>query len=129
MIKEYAKEAGVTDGSIFTFTQLRKQVATLSQTLHISKWEQDQLATFLGHDIRSVYRQPIEVMDRAKVAKILLSVNKGITISKESLGLWMMKTAGTALVRRMTWIQRQMQLLTLQVNEGQHRVKELTFTL
>ena len=90
VIKEFAKEAGVTDGSIFTFTQLRKQVATLSQTLHISKWEQDQLATFLGHDIRvhrSVYRQPIEVMDRAKVAKILLSVNKGITISKESLGV------------------------------------------
>ena len=90
VIEEYAKEAGVTDGSIFTFTQLRKQVATLSQTLHISKWEQDQLATFLGHDIRvhrSVYRQPIEVMDRAKVAKILLSVNKGITISKENLGV------------------------------------------
>ncbi|RUS91307.1 hypothetical protein EGW08_000921 [Elysia chlorotica] len=63
-----------------------KQVATLSQTLHITKWEQDQLATFLGQDIRvhkNIYRQPLEVLDRAKVAKILLAVNKGVDVDLE----------------------------------------------
>ena len=87
VIREFAKKAEVSDTSLFTFTHLRKQVATLSQTLQITKWEQDQLATFLGHDIRvrrSVYRQPLGVLDRAKVAKILLVVNKGVSIDFES---------------------------------------------
>ncbi|GFN78251.1 hypothetical protein PoB_000475700 [Plakobranchus ocellatus] len=83
VIREYAKKAGVSDPCLFTFTMLRKQIATLSQALQISKWEQDQLATFLGHDIcvhRNVYRQPLEVLDKAKVAKILLAANKGVSV-------------------------------------------------
>ena len=52
--------------------------------MEISKWEQEQLAKFLGHDFRihrKFYRQSSEVLDRAKVAKILLNVNKGINVS------------------------------------------------
>ena len=87
VIREFAKEAGVENISIFTFTNMRKQVATLSQCLEITKWEQDQLATFLGHDIRihrNVYRQPVDILEKAKVAKILLSVNKGIQLPFDS---------------------------------------------
>jgi len=83
VIKDFASEAGVSDLSIFTFTTLRKHVATLTQTFEISKLDQDQLAAFLGNDIRihrSFYRRPIDIIEKAKVAKILLSVNKGINL-------------------------------------------------
>ncbi|GFN91147.1 hypothetical protein PoB_001765300 [Plakobranchus ocellatus] len=62
---------------------LRRQLATLSQALEISKWELDQLATFLGYDIRvhrNVYWQPLEVLNKAKFAKILLAVNKSVYV-------------------------------------------------
>ena len=84
VIREFSQECDVKDPTIFTFTHLRKQVATLSQTMEISKWEQEQLAKFLGHDFRThrkFYRQSSEVLDRAKVAKILLKVNTGINVS------------------------------------------------
>ena len=83
VIKEFAKEAGVSDLQVFTFTTLRKHVATLTQSFEISKLDQDQLASFLGHDIRvhrSFYRRPIDIVEKAKVAKILLAANKGITL-------------------------------------------------
>ena len=39
------------------------------------------MASFLGHDIcvhRSVYRQPLDTLQKAKVAKILIAVNSGM---------------------------------------------------
>ena len=81
VIREFATEAKVSDISLFTATNLRKQVATLSQSMTLSEWEQDQLASFLGHDIRvhrSVYRQPLDTLQKAKVAKILIAVNSGM---------------------------------------------------
>lgn len=53
----------------------------------ISKLDQDQLASFLGHDIRvyrSIYRLPVDVLEKAKVAKILLAANSS-TIWKKSM--------------------------------------------
>lgn len=47
----------------------------------ISKLDQHQLADFLSHDIRvhrHIYRQPVEILQKAKVVKILLCVNKGM---------------------------------------------------
>ena len=81
VIREFATEAKVSDISLFTATNLWKQVATLSQSMTLSEWEQDQLASFLGHDIhvhRSVYRQPLDTLQTAKVAKILIAVNSGM---------------------------------------------------
>lgn len=88
VIKEYADAAKVSDSALFTATTLRKQLATLSQALEISKFNQDHLASFLGHDIRvhrNIYRQPLEVMQKAKVASILLKVNKGVQIAGDCL--------------------------------------------
>lgn len=82
VLKEFALQAEVSNPAIFTFTQLRKQIATLAQAMAISELDQDQLATFLGHDIRihrHIYRQPQEILQKAKVAKILLSANNGLT--------------------------------------------------
>ncbi|KAL8561405.1 hypothetical protein ACOMHN_037302 [Nucella lapillus] len=82
ILKEHALEAQVSNPAMFSFTQLRKQVATLAQAMAITDLDQDQLADYLGHDIRihrHIYRQPQEVLQKAKVAKILLSVNNGMT--------------------------------------------------
>ena len=89
VIKEFSKEGGVSNLSVFTCTTLRKHVATLTQSFEISKLDQDQLASFLGHDIRvhrSFYRSPIEIVEKAKVAKLLLAANKGIYLPWDKVG-------------------------------------------
>ncbi|KAK7483871.1 hypothetical protein BaRGS_00024888, partial [Batillaria attramentaria] len=86
VVRHYATAAGVSEGSLFTATNLRKQLATLSQALAVQKMDQDQLATFLGHDIRihrNVYRQPLEVMQKTKVASILLKINRDVELPTE----------------------------------------------
>ena len=88
VIRSFAVEAGVSDTSLFTFTNLRKHVATLSQALEITKMDQEQLADFLGHDIRvhrSIYRQPVDVLQKAKVAKILFAVNRGMGVTLDQI--------------------------------------------
>jgi len=88
VLKEYAKAAGLSlsDSDLFTATPLRKQLATLSQAMELSKLTQDQLATFLGHDIRihrRIYRKPLEVMQKAMVASVLLKVNRGVKLDDD----------------------------------------------
>jgi len=58
-------------------TNLRKHVATMSQILNLKKNELDQLAQFMGHDIRiyrEYYRLPNDVVQAAQVVKVLLSM-------------------------------------------------------
>ncbi|XP_053707447.1 uncharacterized protein LOC128750869 [Synchiropus splendidus] len=65
-------------------TQLRKHVATLSQVLNLKHNELDQVADFLGHDIRvhrDFYRLPVPTTQLAKISKLLLTLEKG-TLSK-----------------------------------------------
>lgn len=67
VVRHYAAAAGVKDVTLFTATSFRKQLATLSQALQINKMDQDQLAAFLGHDIRvhrNIYRQPLAVVQK-----------------------------------------------------------------
>ncbi len=61
-------------------TQLRKHVATLSQILNLKDNELDQVADFLGHDIRvhrDHYRLPEATIQLAKISKLLLVMEKG----------------------------------------------------
>jgi len=61
-------------------TRLRKHIATHSQLMHLSRHELEQLATFMGHtlDIHlDFYRLPSDVVQIAKVSKILLAVEEG----------------------------------------------------
>ncbi|KAM8825916.1 uncharacterized protein ACB058_019368 [Synchiropus picturatus] len=65
-------------------TRLRKHVATLSQVLNLKHNELDQVADFLGHDIRvhrDFYRLPVPTTQLAKISKLLLTLEKG-TLSK-----------------------------------------------
>lgn len=48
--------------------------------MNLQKYELDQVARFLGHDVRihrQFYRLPSDVMQTAKVAKILIAMERG----------------------------------------------------
>ena len=57
----------------------------MAQVHELSESGQDQLAKFLGHDIRihrEVYRQPLDLVQKTKITKMLLRVNEGLDIEK-----------------------------------------------
>lgn len=88
VLHDFAVRAQVSDPSIFTATSLRKQTATLSQAMEISKYDQDALAAFLGHDLRihrGVYCHQLPVVQKTKVAYYLLKINRGIRLTQSAL--------------------------------------------
>lgn len=79
-IRIFAKECGAKNPEHLRSTHLRKHVATLSQILNLKNNELDQLANFLGHDIRvhrDFYRLPEATIEMAKISKLLLAMEKG----------------------------------------------------
>lgn len=79
-LRIYASQCGAKHPELLRSTQLRKHVATLSQILNLKNNELDQVADFLGHDIRvhrDFYRLPVPTMQLAKISKLLLSMEKG----------------------------------------------------
>ncbi|XP_062331740.1 uncharacterized protein LOC134032000 isoform X2 [Osmerus eperlanus] len=79
-LRLYASECGAEKPELLRSTQLRKHVATLSQILNLKNHELDQVANFLGHDIRvhrEYYRLPEATTQLAKISKLLLAMEKG----------------------------------------------------
>ncbi|XP_071834535.1 uncharacterized protein [Apostichopus japonicus] len=79
-LRKYSQLCGAKYPETLTGTQLRKQLATLSQLLCLKENEMDMVANFLGHDLkihREYYRLPMEIMQVAKVSKLLLAMEKG----------------------------------------------------
>ncbi|XP_057716910.1 uncharacterized protein LOC130931819 isoform X2 [Corythoichthys intestinalis] len=79
-LRYYAQACGAKSPKSLTSTKLRKQTGTLSQVLNLSNTELDQLAGFLGHDIRvhrQFYRLPEGTLQLAKISKVLLALEKG----------------------------------------------------
>ncbi|KAF3856684.1 hypothetical protein F7725_017407 [Dissostichus mawsoni] len=79
-LRIYANECGAKNPELLRSTQLRKHVATLSQVLNLKNHELDQVADFLGHDIRvhrQYYRLPEATTQLAKISKLLLAMEKG----------------------------------------------------
>ena len=63
-----------------TSTNLRKQLATMCQVLSLNENSQDTLANFMGHGIRihrQFYRLPDNLLEAAKVSKVLHAMNQG----------------------------------------------------
>ncbi|XP_045068586.1 uncharacterized protein LOC123483143 [Coregonus clupeaformis] len=80
LLSQVCKQCGAKNPEALTSTRLRKQVATLSTLLNLKENEMDQLATFLGHDIRvhrEFYRLPESTLQLAKVSKLLIAIEKG----------------------------------------------------
>ena len=85
LLKEVALEANISNIEAFKSTSLRKHMGTMAQVLELPENQQDMLASFMGHDIRvhrDFYRLPMDVMERCKVAQVLLAVNSGVPIER-----------------------------------------------
>lgn len=87
-LRKYSHLCGAKYPDTFTGTQLRKQLATLCQLLNLKENEMDMVAGFLGHDLkihRKCYRLPMEIMEVAKVSKVLFAMEKGGVTHGKSL--------------------------------------------
>ncbi|KAL6480301.1 hypothetical protein MHYP_G00113340 [Metynnis hypsauchen] len=79
-LREFATECGAKNPKALSSTKLRKHIATLSNVLNLSNTELDQLADFLGHDVRvhrDYYRLPEGTLQLAKISKILMALETG----------------------------------------------------
>lgn len=79
-IRDFAKRCGAKCPQSITSTKLRKHAATLSTVLNLTDTEMDQLANFLGHDIRihwEFYRLPEKTLQLAKISKLLMALEQG----------------------------------------------------
>ncbi|XP_073732486.1 uncharacterized protein [Misgurnus anguillicaudatus] len=83
-ISKAARECGIKNPEALSSTRLRKHIATMSKILNLDENEADQLADFLGHDIRihrQYYRLPEGTLQLAKMSKVLMAMEKG-TLSR-----------------------------------------------
>ncbi|XP_051747472.1 uncharacterized protein LOC127511081 [Ctenopharyngodon idella] len=79
-LRLHAEKCGAKNPEYLCTTQLRKHIATLSQILNLKDNVLDQVADFLGHDIRvhrDPYRLPEATIRLAKISKLLLAMDKG----------------------------------------------------
>ncbi|XP_071491517.1 uncharacterized protein [Diadema antillarum] len=79
-LRKHAIDCGAERPHLLTSTRLRKSLGTMTQVLNLKDNELDQVADFLGHDIRvhrQFYRMPLDVLQAARVSKVLLAANKG----------------------------------------------------
>jgi hypothetical protein len=79
-LRASSMSAGLKSPELMTSTKLRQQLGTHCQILGLSENSQDILATFMGHDIRvhrQFYRLPENIIQIAKVSKVLHAINSG----------------------------------------------------
>ena len=75
-LKKFALACGAKHPEAITSTNLRKHIATVSQVLNLKNNELDQLANFLGHDIRvhrEFYRLPESCTQVTKISQLLMA--------------------------------------------------------
>ena len=88
-LRKSVKETKLEHPELITGTNLRKQVATLSQVVNLRDNELDVLAQYMGHDIqvhREFYRMPSATLQLAKISKLLIALDKGTLPQNCSLG-------------------------------------------
>ncbi len=79
-LRGFAKACGAKCPKSLTSTRMRKHAAILSTVLNMTETEMDQLANFLGHDIkinRQFFRLPVKTLQLAKICKVLMAVEQG----------------------------------------------------
>ncbi|XP_049457050.1 uncharacterized protein LOC125903907 [Epinephelus fuscoguttatus] len=95
-LRKYAAASGARKPETLTSTYLRKHVATMSQIMNLKENELDQLAKFMGHDIRvhrEYYRLTENTLQLAKISKLLMAIElgteayKGKSLDEIDLGL------------------------------------------
>lgn len=88
-LRRFAEESRAENPELLRSTKLRKQVATLCQLLNLDQQELEQVARYMGHDIRvhhDFYRQTDKTLQLSKISKLLFAVEKGTdTIKGQNL--------------------------------------------
>ena len=80
VIRQVARSCGANHPEALSSTKLRKHMATMSKVLNLKDNEMDDLADFLGHDIRvhrQYYRLPEGTLQLAKISKVLMALERG----------------------------------------------------
>ncbi|CAH0563123.1 unnamed protein product [Brassicogethes aeneus] len=80
VLRKYALSSGATHSKTLTSSRLRKQIATVLQVINLNETEKEQVASFMGHTKKTheeFYRLPQDVYQTAKIAKLLLMMDKG----------------------------------------------------
>ncbi|KAK4887391.1 hypothetical protein RN001_003662 [Aquatica leii] len=81
VLRKFAENCGAKNPSTLTSSRLRKQIATVLQILNLNENEMEQVAKFMGHTKKThegFYRLPQDVFQTAKIAKLLLMMDKGV---------------------------------------------------
>ncbi|KAK4886952.1 hypothetical protein RN001_003223 [Aquatica leii] len=76
-----ALTCGTKNPKLLTTTKFRKHIATTLQLMCMDDTEMEQIATFMGHTKKThqeFYRLPQDIFQTAKVAKVLLLLEKGM---------------------------------------------------
>ncbi|XP_054483191.1 uncharacterized protein LOC129116215 [Anoplopoma fimbria] len=133
-LRAFAVACGAKCPKALTSTRLRKHAATLSTVLNMTDTEMDQLANFLGHDIRvhrEFYRLPEKTLQLAKVSKLLMALEQGrlaefhgqnldeITIGPDDMVICPVETDETAKTRGRHYSSQE-ETLPLTEEEGPH---------
>ncbi|XP_074034465.1 uncharacterized protein isoform X2 [Leptinotarsa decemlineata] len=80
VLREYAALCGAENPKTLTSSRLKKQIATVLQVINLNETEKEQVASFMGHTKKTheeLYRLPQDVFQTAKIAKLLLMMDKG----------------------------------------------------
>ncbi|KAL3971540.1 a disintegrin and metalloproteinase with thrombospondin motifs 2 [Sarotherodon galilaeus] len=80
VVRQIAQSCGAKQPEALSSTKLRKHMATMSKILNLKDNEMDNLADFLGHDIRvhrEYYRLPEGTLQLAKISKVLMAMERG----------------------------------------------------
>ncbi|XP_045903641.1 uncharacterized protein LOC123969915 [Micropterus dolomieu] len=84
-LRKFANLCDAKHSATLTSTQLRKQIATLCQIMNLKDHELDQVAKFMGHDIRvhrEYYRLTENTLQLAKMSKLLMAIECGTAVYK-----------------------------------------------
>ncbi|XP_034025627.1 uncharacterized protein LOC117510126 [Thalassophryne amazonica] len=85
-LRKFAEESKANNPELLRSAKLRKHVATLCQLLDLSNQELEQVARFMGHDIRvhyEYYRQTDKTFQVAKIGKLLFAMEHGANSLKD----------------------------------------------
>nr|XP_024661063.1 uncharacterized protein LOC112436092 isoform X1 [Maylandia zebra] len=97
-LRKYANQSKAENPELLRSTKLRKQVATLCQLLDLNDQELEQVARFMGHDIRvhqDFYRQTDKTFQIAKISKLLFAMEGGAgTLRGKNLSTLEVSVAG-----------------------------------
>lgn len=80
VLYKYAEKCGADRPKSISATKLRKHLATITQLLHFSEKDLEQLSQFMGHTLKThckIYRLSDNMYQTAKVSKLLLLMSEG----------------------------------------------------